>query len=257
MVESLISSPSLDLENLSEYLEQFSGELEPYGLEPVLPAINRCFSAPKVLEILKCLQILSSGATDEPHRTWAQDTLDILGKMSPMAMEATLHLLKKGQSYSLKECLQMEFNLARNFLEKVPDLREGITSKLVRKQKSASWNPPTLEGVSERDVENLFSRNTSVLHHLHFANERDFKHYPHEDNVLPTTERIKVLIDTNRNHASVQQVIDEYCRKHHEKLGLRSRLTKVISRHVRSREQLEKEGMIAVSNLVWRDKEDN
>lgn len=255
-MESLIASPSLDLGNLSEYLEQFSGELESYGLEPILPAINRCFSAPKVLEILKRLQTLSNSTTDESHKVWAQDTLGTLGKMSPTAMEATLHLLKRGQGCSIKECLQMEFNLAKNFLEKVPDLREGVTSKLIRKQKSASWNPPTLENISERDIESLFFRNTSALNHLHFVNERDFRHYPHEDNALPSTERIKVLINTNRNHTSVQEVIDEYCRKHHEKLGLRSRLRAVISQHVKSREQLEREGMVAVNNLVWKDTED-
>lgn len=252
-----MSSPSLDLGNLPEYLEQFSGELEPYTLEPLLSSITRCFSAPRVLEIMKRLQILSETTTDETHRLWATTTLATLKKMSPTAMEVTLHLLRKGQGYSIKECLQMEFNLAKNFLEKVPDLREGIISKLVKKQTTASWNPPTIEELADRDLDHLFSRNTAVLNHLHFANERDFKHYPHEDHALPTTERIRVLVDSNRNHSDIQAVIDEYCRKHHEKLGLRARLKRIIAQHVRTREQLEKEGMVAVSNLVWKDRDDN
>ena len=133
MVESLAQASSLDLKNLPDYIEQFSGELEPYSLEgKPSHLINQCFSASTVADIVLRLKRLSEGKEAELSPAaidWATKTLKTLETMSPTALVATLALLHRGKGATLKECLSMEFNLAKNFLEKVPDLREGFPSK--------------------------------------------------------------------------------------------------------------------------------
>ena len=247
------ASSSLDLNNLAAYIEQFSGELGPFTFEMVLPSINRCFSAPKIEDILLRLEVVKREG-DPLDQKWATDTLQTLSLMSPTALAATLQLLQKGQGFTFKECLNMEFNLAKNFLERVPDMREGITAKLVKKPKEpVQWNPPSISKVKESTISQLFTRNATVLTHIDFLSDRDYQQYPHAENSLPTTDRIKALIETNRHQTSLEQVIDQYCAKHHEKLGLRRLLNNVIQRHVKTREQLEKQGLNSLSGLAWKD----
>lgn len=106
-VDSVIKEHSL---NISDH--QFS-------LKPHMGIINEAFSAPTVEEILERLKKEGS--------QFSCDTVKLLNKMSPISLKITKIQLEKALNMSLKECLQMDFRLAKAALEAVssPDFYEG------------------------------------------------------------------------------------------------------------------------------------
>lgn len=90
-----------------------------FSLAPNMALINEAFSAPTVEEILKRLEKNGSD--------FSLATLKLLKKMSPISMKITKVELEKGAYMNLKECLQMEYRLAKCALESTssPDFYEG------------------------------------------------------------------------------------------------------------------------------------
>lgn len=90
-----------------------------FSLAPNMGLINEAFSAPTVEEILKRLEKNGSD--------FSLATLKLLKKMSPISMKITKVELEKGAYMNLKECLQMEYRLAKSALESTssPDFYEG------------------------------------------------------------------------------------------------------------------------------------
>lgn len=252
--ESLIKAASnIDLNHLGAYIEQFSGELEPFTLQPLLPFINRCFSnaAPTIMEIVHRLESFKDHPLAGP---WANETIFTFKKMSPTSLVTTLHLLQQGVGSTFRECLEREFNLAKNFLQYVPDMRTGITAKLITKSKEpVAWNPSTIEQVDSEFIKRLFAKNLTITSQINFLTESDYQDYPHVDNALPTMERIKALVEKNRTLTDSKPVLEAYCSQHYEKLGLRQKMREVFQRHVRTRADLERQGHSAMNGLNWID----
>lgn len=90
-----------------------------FSLAPNMALINEAFSAPTVEEILKRLE--------KDGSDFSLATLKLLKKMSPISMKITKVELEKGAYMNLKECLQMEYRLAKSALESTssPDFYEG------------------------------------------------------------------------------------------------------------------------------------
>lgn len=247
-LESLYHS-QVDPGQLSSYLEQFSGELEPFSLAPLVKEIDRCFSPNQLSDIIRNLEDSSN-----LHQSWAKDTLTLIRTLSPTALKATLNLLIRGKSMTFKNCLRMEYNLGRNFLDKVIDMRNGIISKLVKKEKNPKWSPETIEQVSDEFINSLFTTNDDkdgISERLEFMNNIDFEQYPHQGNALPSIDQIKQIVQQNRNLSNWNEIVDKICKERYNKIGLREKLEEVIPKHVKSREELEKDGRIAVTNLTW------
>lgn len=245
VIESL-SKATYGLESLPAYLEQFSGDLQDFSLRSHMNAIDRIFSSWSVRDIYKLLNV-------SKDQSFCAETLKTMNAMSPTAMFATLALLRRGRSMSLKDCLEMEYTLAKNFMIKVPDLPEGINAKLIRKEKSTTWNPSTVDAIEDSFIESLFQREKDDIDTLDFANQQDYRQYPHRDNALPTVQRIKEYVVENRNMKSTDELVEQICRVNHHKMGLREKLISVIQQHVKTREEIEKEGRMAVTNLTWID----
>lgn len=251
LLESLALSP-LDYTHLQPFLEQFSAELEPFSLAPLLPAINHCFGSFEIREIRDRLDQTAQGA-DKPAAHWAAEQIRTLSAMSPTAVVATLELLRRGRSASLKRCLNTEYGLARSFLKHVPDMEEGVMGRLVRKQQQISWNPPSLGALlsssSSSPIERLFNPDSA----LEFLTPKDYEQYPHRDNALPTVERIRQMVERDRNVPDWRAIVQRVCQEQHYKLGLREKLESTMAAHVRTRQQLENLGHVAVSSLTWTD----
>ena len=108
----------LDVENcLTKYTKQADFLNQPFSLEPHLPLIDECFSAPSVEEIFSMLEL-----TDQP---FAKQTLATLRKMSPLALKITKKALEEGSEQTLAECLQMERRLSQRFCAD-HDFAEGL-----------------------------------------------------------------------------------------------------------------------------------
>lgn len=110
-------------------------------------AIDRCFAADEVAEILRALAAEGTA--------WATRTLETLRQMSPTSLCVTAELLKRGATMSLPECLAMELRLTRGVIRH-PDFAEGVRAQVVDKTRDPKWQPPRVEEVSRAAVLALF-----------------------------------------------------------------------------------------------------
>lgn len=236
-------------DNLAAYLEQFCETLDPFSLdEDKLRTIDECFSKPAVSEIFHCLEHHARHG----NAAWSAEILSLLRIMSPTALAVTHAMLQRAKSMTFKRCLAMEYELAKNFMASVADMREGVTSKLIRKEKTAKWNPATLDAVSPQFVNSLFQP-TVDPDRLEFSNDIDYEYYPHRDHALPTRQRLRQLVYEHRQLDSREALTRKLLDANHHKLGLCERLEAEFAAHVRTRKELESQGRAAASNLTWID----
>ncbi|XP_046667442.1 3-hydroxyisobutyryl-CoA hydrolase, mitochondrial isoform X3 [Homalodisca vitripennis] len=121
-----------------------------FSLEAHMGVINQAFSAPTVEEIVKCLEREGS--------EFSSATLKLLNKMSPISMKIAKVELEKGAKMNFKECLQMEYRLAKAALEATssPDFYEGVRALLRDKDRKPKWKPARLEEVTDDMVNKVF-----------------------------------------------------------------------------------------------------
>lgn len=117
-------------------------------LSPLRPAIERCFAAGSVEEIIERLQ-----AEDGETRDWAQETIAKLHAHSPTSLKLTYRVYAEGaRANSLKASLKMEFRCAVRCL-RGHDHFEGVRAKMVDKDNAPCWRPARLEDVSAEMIE--------------------------------------------------------------------------------------------------------
>jgi len=149
--EELLSSKMNTQVEISECLGKFTKEAvflqEQFSLEPYLPIIDQCFSAPTVEGILTELE-----STDHP---FAKEVLTSLKKMSPLALKITKRALEEGSEKTLAECLQMEYRLSQRFCAD-HDFPEGVRALLIDKDQRPQWKPSRLEDCTAEKVDSYF-----------------------------------------------------------------------------------------------------
>jgi len=129
-----------------------SRTLADASLAALAPAIEEHFSHDSVAAIRQSL-------TDEnraEYRDWAAETLKTMEGRSPLAVNVTLELLRRGRDKSLAECFEMELKLDHQWFER-GDFIEGVRALIVDKDKNPQWNPPTFEQVSAEQVASYFA----------------------------------------------------------------------------------------------------
>lgn len=89
---------------------------QEFSLKPRMNQIDKCFSGESMEQIVDNLRADGS--------QWAQETMEIMKKMSPTSLKVTLKQLKLGATMELHDCLQMEYRLAANTLA-AKDFFEG------------------------------------------------------------------------------------------------------------------------------------
>jgi enoyl-CoA hydratase/carnithine racemase len=93
--------------------------------------------------------------TRPAFKPWAEETLALMAKRSPLAMAVTWELLSRGSGAPLADCLRHELALDQAWLPR-GDLIEGVRALLVDKDQQPRWNPPTLEQVDDALIQSFF-----------------------------------------------------------------------------------------------------
>lgn len=229
--------------HLNLILNTFIGDTEDFTLKNDIPTINSCFQGKNIDDIFKRL------GSSQSH--FAKQALGQMEAMSPTSLAATFELMQRGRDMSLKSCLRMEYNLAKNMLEKVPDLKEGVTAKLIRKQKMAKWNPSNISGVDLNVIKSLFKSNEAIPDDdVDFVPDHDdYFDYPHIDNALPSTERIRTMFPAYAHLSDWRAVADAMLRDCGRKQGMEERLLDILPKHVRIGSG--GDALRGVNRLVW------
>lgn len=220
-----------NVSNLGEYLDQFAdGQIDSPSKSSItlndLSLIEKHFSKGSLPEIFRSLE------TAAAECEWSRRTLEVMGQMSPTSMAVTFALLEKGRKMSLKRCLNMEYTLARSFITRVPDMKNGITTKLIKKEKSVTWSPASVSEVDPKFIESLFNA-PRTDDGLSFYNERDdYEHYPHAAHTLPSLHTIKQIVQDASGFGSEQELIDFICRQYSDRVYLRQWLNELFHSHV-------------------------
>ncbi len=129
-------------------LAAFNQTLPPFSLADNRAAIDHCFSAPTVAEIVHRLE--SNGGD------WTQPALKALRHVSPTALHFTLRALRRGRDLTLKQALDAEFALTRTTMA-YPDFAEGVRAMVVDKDRKPAWQPARIEDVDPAAIEALFA----------------------------------------------------------------------------------------------------
>lgn len=113
-----------------------------------IEAINRCFGAESVPDILRRLETEDTG--------WAREQLATLRGKSPSSVLWSFELLRRGARSTLPECLSTELALAQH-AARHPDFQEGIRAMVVDKDRSPRWSPSRIEDVDRASIAALFA----------------------------------------------------------------------------------------------------
>ena len=138
-------------QKLNSILEQFCITSKPSSsIKLRQEKIDEHFHFNTIEEIISSLQKAAIKGDE-----WAQETANIILSKSPISLKVTLFQLQEGKLKSLKECLEMEMNLAMNFM-KSHDFYEGIRSVLVDKVHNPKWNPKSFNAITDDQITSFF-----------------------------------------------------------------------------------------------------
>ena len=129
-------------------LAAYTQTLPPFSLAGHRAAIDHCFSAATVTEIIARLEATSAD--------WAEASLKALRHVSPSALHWTLRALRRGRDLTLKQALDAEFALTRTTMAH-PDFAEGVRAMVVDKDRKPTWQPPHIQDVDQTRIDALFT----------------------------------------------------------------------------------------------------
>jgi len=131
-------------------LNRHAGDPGPGSAGAHRHAIDRLFRFDTVEEIFAALE--ADGGE------WASKELALLRTKSPQALKVTLRQMRLGAGMaSFEDEMTMEFRMASR-MALLPDFAEGVRACLVDKDQAPRWNPPTLEGVTDKLLATVFAR---------------------------------------------------------------------------------------------------
>ncbi|WP_438856179.1 enoyl-CoA hydratase/isomerase family protein [Agromyces sp. M3QZ16-3] len=148
----------------SEIVMLFDETPGPSALAAARPWVDACFSAPTVHGIIDRLRAFAEGRADaawgapgggdgsvhpagQPAHAYAEAAADELEALSPTALAVTLEAVRRARTLpNLEAALEQEFRAVSWFIGQ-HDLHEGIRAQVIDKDRSPTWDPPTLDDV--------------------------------------------------------------------------------------------------------------
>jgi enoyl-CoA hydratase len=127
---------------------------EPAGEGPIVArrhAIDRLFAGDRIESILAALD----SETGE-HADWAHATAANIRSKSPLSLKLALAQVRRGKAWDFAACMRAEFRIVSRVI-RGHDFYEGVRAVITDKDNKPRWRPPTLEGVSDAEVERHFS----------------------------------------------------------------------------------------------------
>ena len=93
---------------------------------------------------------------------FSKKILDILSNKCPMSLAITTKLIDDTKGRSLKECLEIEFQLSQKIVYR-DDFDNGVTSLLISKDHNPIWQPSNIDEINIDELNNYFESDTESL----------------------------------------------------------------------------------------------
>ena len=94
---------------------------------------------------------------------FSKKILDILSNKCPMSLAITTKLIDDAKGRSLKECLEIEFQLSQKIVYR-DDFDNGVTSLLISKDHNPIWQPSNIDEINIDELNNYFESDTESLY---------------------------------------------------------------------------------------------
>jgi enoyl-CoA hydratase len=117
-------------------------------------AIGWLFQGDRVEEILGRLDAEAAG--DGAHADFARATAALMRTKSPTSLKLVLAQMRRGAHLDFAQCMRTEFRIVSRVVLG-HDFYEGTRAVIVDKDQAPRWQPPTLDAVSEAEVERHFA----------------------------------------------------------------------------------------------------
>ena len=152
LMQLLETTDSHDIRHvIREFATAFADQVTPADskLAAQRSVIDQHFSGNQVQEIARRLENDSD--------VFAQQTLAMMQKRSPLMMCVTLEQLRRGATLSVADDLRMERNMVRHCFRH-GEVLEGVRALVVDKDNTPQWSPASLTEVTNEQVAGFFSQ---------------------------------------------------------------------------------------------------
>jgi enoyl-CoA hydratase len=120
-------------------------------VQDMMPAIDRCFSAGNVEDILARLDSEAGQFAD-----WARATADTLRAKSPTSLKIALRQMRLGATLDFEDCMRMEFRIVSRLI-RGSDFYEGVRAVIIDKDDNPRWQPDSLAAVTDDGIDAYFA----------------------------------------------------------------------------------------------------
>ncbi|KAL9124577.1 MAG: hypothetical protein Q9217_006106 [Psora testacea] len=195
-------------------------------------AVDRSFNQSSIEEIIAAIskETKRDPASDpEDIRTWAIKTLQTLSERSPTSLRVALRQMQMGSEWTINETFEREHSLAGKFMQH-PDFIEGVSARLIRKPPTTPvWNPPSLEGVSDRDIDEMFKPTPGEqrLQLLNLGRGGGYMQYPYQMGLPRETDIEQFIRQGGKTHP---QVLKHFLKQKNQRVGVQEKVEEVLAR---------------------------
>ncbi|GMH22378.1 hypothetical protein Nepgr_024221 [Nepenthes gracilis] len=121
-----------------------------------METLDRCFGHDTVEEIIDALE---TEAIKTDH-AWCASTLKRLREVSPLSLKVSLRSIQEGRYQTIDQCLVREYRMSLQGISGhiSNDFCEGVRARMVDRDFTPKWDPPSLDRVSTDMVDQYFSR---------------------------------------------------------------------------------------------------
>ena len=89
--------------------------------------------------------------------------LDIIYKKCPMSLYVSTKLINDAKGKSLKECLEIEYQLSQKLVYRT-DFDNGVNTVLVTKDHNPQWSPAKIDQINTEELNKYFETHTEKLY---------------------------------------------------------------------------------------------
>ncbi len=135
---------------IRDFAQQFTSQIDPASskLASQRAAIDQHFQGNQLHRICDSLA--------QDNSTFANDTVAIMAKRSPLLMAVTLEQLRMCAQKSVADCLRIERTMVRHCF-KHGEVLEGVRALVVDKDNLPKWSPASVAEVTEEMVSSFFA----------------------------------------------------------------------------------------------------